>query len=86
MTSSKMPYSFASSAVRKISLRVLCNLLQGLAGVAGEDLVHEAPLTQDFPRVDLDIRGLPLELTARLMKQDSGMGKSETFSPCPCGQ
>jgi hypothetical protein len=62
------------------------DLLQGLSGVPGQDLVHQVPLPKDLSGVDLDVYGLAPHLPVGLVHEDPGMGEGEPLPPGPGGQ
>src|SRR5437588_12610248 len=53
----------------EIAVRVVRDLLEGLAGVLGEDLVQERAVAQDLLGLDLDVHGLALRPAVRLVDE-----------------
>ncbi len=64
-----------SSLAVLIPLGVGLDLLKGLVGVFDKNSVELFPDAQDLPRLNVNIRGLPLETSHGLVDQDSRMGK-----------
>src|ERR1700761_4874174 len=58
-----------------VALHVLVDLLLGLPGVVGVDLVGALADVEDLARVDLDIRRLTLEARRRLVDEDPAVGQ-----------
>ena len=54
-----------------ITVSILLNLLQWLTSMLGKNAVELVLQLQDFTGVDIDIAGLPLETTQRLMNHDA---------------
>src|SRR5690606_13063988 len=51
----------------EVAIRIPLDPLQGLPGVLGQDLVEGVLDAQDFPRLDLDLAGLPPGSAQRLV-------------------
>src|SRR5205823_11247657 len=64
----------------EVTLGVALDLLDRLAGVLRQDVVERLADAEDFLGMDLDVGGLALESTRRLMDQDAGVGQGEAHS------
>ena len=75
MTSSTMPYSLACVGRQdRVALDVGLDLLDGLPGVLGQDLLEQRAHPQDLVGLDLEVGDLPLALARR-----AGGSGSATF-------
>ena len=59
----------------EVAVGVLDDLLEGLAGVEGDQLLQEPAVARDLLGLDLDVDGLALRTTVRLVEQDAGVGQ-----------
>ena len=64
----------------EVTVGVLLHLLDGLAGVLGEDLVEELAVPQDLLGLDLDVHGLALRTAVRLVDQHAGVREREPLA------
>src|ERR671919_1390634 len=66
-----------------VALDVLADLLEVLAGVAGEDLLEQRTHTQDLVGLDLDVAGRAVgTLSVRLVDQHPGVRHREPLAGC----
>src|SRR5664280_107699 len=65
----------------EVAVGVLGHALDRLAGVVGQHPVEEIPHPQDLLGLELDVAGLALHPTERLVQQDAGMGQGEALAP-----
>src|SRR5207248_2378990 len=64
----------------EVTLGVALDLLDRLAGVLRQDVVERLADAEDFLGMDLDVGGLALESTRRLMDQDAGVDIESTLT------
>ena len=69
-----------------VALHVAVDLLLGLPGVVGVDLVGALADVEDLAGVDLDVGGLALEARRRLVDEDPAVGQREALALGPAGQ
>ena len=55
---------------------VLGHPLHGLAGVLGDDLVHQLPVADHLLGLDLDVDGLALNTAVRLVQEIRAFGSA----------
>src|SRR5437588_1750425 len=65
----------------EVTVRIVRDLLEGLPGVLGQDLVEQLPVTEDLLGLDLDVHGLALRAAVRLVDQDPGVRQGEPLAP-----
>src|SRR4051812_13794339 len=70
----------------EVPFRVVTNLFEGLAGALRKDLVQAFAQLQDFPRLDLDVRRLPLSPARRLVDHDARVRQREALALRAGGQ
>eukprot|EP00042_Codosiga_hollandica_P000209 m.923085 g.923085 ORF g.923085 m.923085 type:complete len:332 (+) comp106196_c0_seq1:724-1719(+) len=63
-----------------VALGIRLDFLQGLACALGQDAIQGVASLQDFTRMDLNIRGLTLRATERLVDHDLGVGQREALA------
>lgn len=69
-----------------IPFRVVFDLLDAFPGVVGEDEVKLLPQADNFPGVDVNVRGLALEAAHGLVDEDAAVGQGEALARRPGGQ
>src|SRR5207247_6924672 len=70
----------------EVPVGVVADLLDGLAGVVGQDLLDTPALVQDLLSPDGQVGRLTLHSTVRLVDQDAGVGEREAFPGGAGGQ
>src|SRR3954453_5647089 len=70
----------------EVTVGVLVDLLDGLTGVVGQDLVEEIAHAQDLLGLDLDVGGLPGAAPPRLVQQHSGVRQRQALALLARGQ
>ena len=68
------------------SVGIFAQLFDSAPRVVGEDLKHGLLVMQNLFGSDLDVGGLPLSATARLMQNDGGVGQGRPLTLGSCRQ
>src|SRR5207244_10813477 len=67
----------------EVTVGVLLDLLEALPGVLHQDVVHLLAQPDDFARLDVDVRRLPLVATERLVDRDAGVWERDALGVGP---
>ena len=70
-----------------VAIDIAGNSVNRLAGGIGQDFVQRLAHAQDFPRIDVDIGGLPAQTAhGGLVDQDAGMRQAEALALGSAGE
>ncbi len=70
----------------EVTVGVFGDLFDRLASVVGEDAVEQLAVTEDFERLDFNVRNLARYTASRLVNHDAAMGQAITLAFGPASQ